>query len=194
MAIENITMPQLGESVTEGTISRWLVTVGDHVNKYDPLAEVISDKVTAEVPSSFTGVIKEIIADTDQTLLVNEVICSIETDSATEKKPEENIVEENKLEEKEMVKKEMPPERTKKMRYSPAVLKLSQEHGIDLNQVSGTGLEGRITRKDVLKIIENGEVSTINTRTYRYRSNSQVLKLFQDHMPAIFCCNTNRIN
>ena len=165
MAIEKITMPQLGESVTEGTISRWLVSVGDHVNKYDPLVEVISDKVTAEVPSSFTGVIKEIIADTDQTLLVNEVICSIETDGATEKKPEENIVEENKLEEKEMVKKEMPPERTKKMRYSPAVLKLSQEHGIDLNQVSGTGLEGRITRKDVLKIIEKGEISTINTDT-----------------------------
>ena len=163
MAIEKITMPQLGESVTEGTISRWLVSVGDHVNKYDPLVEVISDKVTAEVPSSFTGVIKEIIADTDQTLLVNEVICLIETDSATEKKPEENIVEENKLEEKEMVKKEMPPERTKKMRYSPAVLKLSQEHGIDLNQVSGTGGEGRITRKDVMKFIENGEVSTINT-------------------------------
>ena len=158
-------MPQLGESVTEGTISRWLVSVGDHVNKYDPLVEVISDKVTAEVPSSFTGVVKEIVADTDQTLLVNEVVCLIETDSATEKKPEENIVEENKLEEKEMVKKEMPPERTKKMRYSPAVLKLSQEHGIDLNQVSGTGLEGRITRKDVLKVIEKAENSTINTDT-----------------------------
>ena len=181
MAIEKITMPQLGESVTEGTISRWLVSVGDHVNKYDPLVEVISDKVTAEVPSSFTGVIKEIIADTDQTLLVNEVICSIETDGATEKKPEENIVEENKLEEKEMVKKEMPPERTKKMRYSPAVLKLSQEHGIDLNQVSGTGLEGRITRKDVLKIIEKGEISTINTDI---RIQQQVLNRFQVHMPA----------
>jgi 2-oxoisovalerate dehydrogenase E2 component (dihydrolipoyl transacylase) len=165
MAIEKITMPQLGESVTEGTISRWLVSVGDHVNKYDPLVEVISDKVTAEVPSSFTGVVKEIVADTDQILLVNEVVCLIETDSATEKKPEENIVEENKLEEKEMVKKEMSPEMTKKMRYSPAVLKLSQEHGIDLNQVSGTGSEGRITRKDVLKVIEKAENSTINTDT-----------------------------
>ena len=102
--------------------------------------------------------------------------------SATEKKPEENIVEENKLEEKEMVKKEMPPERTKKMRYSPAVLKLSQEHGIDLNQVSGTGLEGRITRKDVLKIIEKGENSTINTDTIMIPIpiQQQVLNLFQD--------------
>ena len=54
MAIEKITMPQLGESVTEGTISKWLVSVGDHVNKYDPLAEVMTDKVNAEVPSSFS--------------------------------------------------------------------------------------------------------------------------------------------
>ena len=55
MAIENILMPQLGESVTEGTIEKWLVKPGDTVNKYDSLAEVNTDKVTAEVPSSFTG-------------------------------------------------------------------------------------------------------------------------------------------
>ena len=52
MAVEQMTMPQLGESVTEGTISKWLVSVGDHVNKYDPIAEVMTDKVNAEVPSS----------------------------------------------------------------------------------------------------------------------------------------------
>ena len=63
MAIEKIKMPQLGESVTEGTITKWLVTVGDQVNKYDPLAEVMTDKVNAEIPSSFTGIIKELIAD-----------------------------------------------------------------------------------------------------------------------------------
>ena len=68
MAIENITMPQLGESVTEGTIEKWLVKPGDTVNKYDPLAEVNTDKVNAEVPSSFTGVIKELIAEEGETL------------------------------------------------------------------------------------------------------------------------------
>ena len=57
MAVEQMTMPQLGESVTEGTISKWLVSVGDHVNKYDPIAEVMTDKVNAEVPSSFTGLV-----------------------------------------------------------------------------------------------------------------------------------------
>jgi 2-oxoisovalerate dehydrogenase E2 component (dihydrolipoyl transacylase) len=68
VAIEQIKMPQLGESVTEGTISNWLVSVGDKVNKYDPLAEVMTDKVNAEVPSSFSGVIKEIIAEEGTTL------------------------------------------------------------------------------------------------------------------------------
>ncbi|MED4871873.1 biotin/lipoyl-containing protein, partial [Geobacillus stearothermophilus] len=60
MAIEQLTMPQLGESVTEGTISKWLVSPGDKVNKYDPIAEVITDKVSAEIPSSFAGVIREL--------------------------------------------------------------------------------------------------------------------------------------
>ena len=58
MAIEKIKMPQLGESVTEGTVSSWLVQVGDEVNKYDPIAEVLTDKVNAEVPSSYSGTIK----------------------------------------------------------------------------------------------------------------------------------------
>lgn len=82
MAMELMKMPQLGESVTEGTISKWLVKPGDHVTKYDPLAEVMTDKVNAEVPSSFTGIIKELKADENQTLAVGEVICSIEVEAA----------------------------------------------------------------------------------------------------------------
>ncbi|EPR29683.1 hypothetical protein I656_00635 [Geobacillus sp. WSUCF1] len=70
MAIEQLTMPQLGESVTEGTISKWLVSPGDKVNKYDPIAEVITDKVSAEIPSSFAGVIRELIAKEGETLPV----------------------------------------------------------------------------------------------------------------------------
>ena len=78
MAIKKIIMPQLGESVTEGTIEKWLVKPGDTVNKYDPLAEVNTDKVHAEIPSSFTGVIKEIIAEEGETLAVGAVVCTIE--------------------------------------------------------------------------------------------------------------------
>lgn len=81
MALEKITMPQLGESVTEGTISSWLVKEGDHINKYDPIAEVMTDKVNAEVPSSFTGTIKEIVTGEGETVAVGELICYIETEA-----------------------------------------------------------------------------------------------------------------
>ncbi|NRD80686.1 2-oxo acid dehydrogenase subunit E2 [Bacillus sp. BRMEA1] len=158
MAAEQIKMPQLGESVTEGTISKWLVKVGDKVNKYDPLAEVMTDKVNAEVPSSFTGVIKELIAEEGETLAVGEIICTIEVEGSA---PSE-AMEETKTPEAASVTNQanVAPmsEDGHKIRYSPAVLKLSQEHGIDLTKVSGTGSGGRITRKDLLKLIESGNI------------------------------------
>lgn len=80
MALEKITMPQLGESVTEGTVSNWLVKVGEEVNKYDPIAEVLTDKVNAEVPSSFTGEIKELVVKEGETIAVGEVMCTIEVE------------------------------------------------------------------------------------------------------------------
>lgn len=166
MTLEQIKMPQLGESVTEGTIEKWLVKPGDHVNKYDALAEVNTDKVTAEVPSSFTGVIKELIANEGDTLAVGEIVCTIETEGdsteeivkVVEAAPEQP--NEETVKPAEVQKNAAPVNREKgaKARYSPAVLKLSQEHGIDLTLVNGTGNEGRITRKDLLKIIESGEI------------------------------------
>lgn len=150
-------MPQLGESVTEGTISKWLVSVGDTVNKYDPLAEVMTDKVNAEVPSSFSGKIVELIASEGETLEVGAIICTIEIEGQ-DSTPQESITK-NQTEEK-VQKPEVISEAPNKARYSPAVLKLSGEHGIDLTQVSGSGMGGRITRKDLLAIIESGAVPT----------------------------------
>ncbi|SMQ82707.1 2-oxoisovalerate dehydrogenase E2 component (dihydrolipoyl transacylase) [Bacillus sp. OV166] len=156
MVIEQIKMPQLGESVTEGTISKWLVSVGDKVNKYDPLAEVMTDKVNAEVPSSFTGVVKELIAEEGETLAVGEMICTIEMEGGT---PQETValVTSDAAAQSVAVNAE-PVDQGNKARYSPAVLKISQEHGIDLTKVSGTGAGGRITRKDLLKLIESGNI------------------------------------
>ena len=157
MAIEQMKMPQLGESVTEGTISRWLVSVGDQVNKYDPIAEVMTDKVNAEVPSSFTGIIKELVANEGDTLEVGEIICTIEVEGgAAEQAPAAEP--ENKLTEEKEAESNRKTPAPNKARYSPAVLKLSQEHGIDLTQVKGSGAGGRITRKDLLKIIEAGHI------------------------------------
>ncbi|MFP3723938.1 dihydrolipoamide acetyltransferase family protein [Priestia filamentosa] len=154
MAIEKMTMPQLGESVTEGTISSWLISVGDTVQKYDPIAEVTTDKVTAEVPSSFEGKITEIVAKEGETIPVGETICYIEVEGSSAENKEETT---EKPREKES---EKPKDDSAKTRYSPAVLRLSQEHNIDLTKVVGTGAGGRITRKDITKIINSGGVKS----------------------------------
>ncbi|MBG9822062.1 dihydrolipoamide acetyltransferase family protein [Bacillus safensis] len=155
MAIEQMKMPQLGESVTEGTISKWLVSPGDHVNKYDPIAEVMTDKVNAEVPSSFTGTITKLSAEEGETLQVGEVFCEIDVEGSEQQSvKEEAAPEQSEAPEADQTKENQ----SQKKRYSPAVLRLADEHGIDLAAVQGTGAGGRITRKDMLQLIENGGV------------------------------------
>ncbi|MBC1383656.1 dihydrolipoamide acetyltransferase family protein [Listeria innocua] len=161
MAVEKITMPKLGESVTEGTISSWLVKPGDTVEKYDAIAEVLTDKVTAEIPSSFSGTIKEILAEEDETLEVGEVICTIETADAGSSEPAEEVEKtETKAPEKQETKQVKLAEAPASGRFSPAVLRIAGENNIDLSTVEGTGKGGRITRKDLLQVIENGPVAT----------------------------------
>ncbi|WP_079708555.1 dihydrolipoamide acetyltransferase family protein [Paraliobacillus ryukyuensis] len=155
MGLENMKMPQLGESVTEGTINTWLVKPGDKVNKYDPIVEVLTDKVNAEVPSSFSGTIKEIFAQEDETVAVGEVICSIETAGDESQVPASNETT-NKVTEETVEKTEVSAETSMKTRYSPAVMRLAQENNLDLSNVKGSGKAGRITRKDVERMIANG--------------------------------------
>ncbi|MTW85073.1 2-oxo acid dehydrogenase subunit E2 [Virgibacillus dakarensis] len=157
MAMEKINMPQLGESVTEGTISSWLVGIGDKVNKYDPIAEVMTDKVNAEVPSSFTGVIKELIAQEGDTIEVGELMCYIDAEdsSSHDKAPGENNNEKAQKPEEES---SANADQSMKKRYSPAVLRMAQENDIDLTQVNGSGKGGRITRKDIEKILSSGQI------------------------------------
>src|SRR5699024_6021747 len=84
LSIKEIVMPKLGESVTEGTITSWLVKNGDVIQKYDPIVEVMSDKVNAEVPSTFTGTITEIIAEEGDVIEIGELIAYIETEKSEE--------------------------------------------------------------------------------------------------------------
>ncbi|MEW4103677.1 dihydrolipoamide acetyltransferase family protein [Bacillus altitudinis] len=153
MATEQMKMPQLGESVTEGTISKWLVSPGDHVNKYDPIAEVMTDKVNAEVPSSFTGTITKLAAAEGDTLQVGEVFCEIEVEGSAQQSAK---TEEAPAQDEAPEPDQTNVDQSQKKRYSPAVLRLADEHGIDLAAVQGTGAGGRITRKDLLKLIESG--------------------------------------
>lgn len=184
MAIEQIKMPQLGESVTEGTISKWLVSVGDKVNKYDPLAEVMTDKVNAEVPSSFSGTIKELIAGEGDTLAVGEIICTIEIEGgaaeeapaadaapATDAAPSDSASTSNA----NSTPAQAPSaDEGSKARYSPAVLKLAQENNIDLSLVKGSGAGGRITRKDLKQMIESGNIPQASSPTEAPKESTQV--------------------
>jgi 2-oxoisovalerate dehydrogenase E2 component (dihydrolipoyl transacylase) len=163
LAIEKITMPQLGESVTEGTISKWLVSVGDKVDKYDPLAEVMTDKVNAEIPSSFSGIIQELIADEGDTLEVGMVICTIEIVSDGVIEQVEDVQEKASAETLKSVEKDEG--KPNKRRYSPAVLRMAGENNIDLELVNGTGAGGRITRKDLITIIEHGNIPKASVTT-----------------------------
>lgn len=169
MTIQNIAMPQLGESVTEGKIERWLVQVGDKVNKYDPLAEVTTDKVNAEIPSSFAGVITELIANEGETLPVGAIVCTIEIEGSelpaapVEKSSNVSSAILNagvqRKEEAPVTKKEEKPVRAERKpgRFSPAVLALAAEHDVDLSQITGTGAGDRITRKDVEAYVAAGK-------------------------------------
>ncbi|WP_258109996.1 dihydrolipoamide acetyltransferase family protein [Alicyclobacillus sp. SP_1] len=162
----DIKMPQLGESVTEGTIGRWLKQVGDPVAKYEPLAEVVTDKVTAEVPSDVSGIVAELLVAEGDTVAVGTLICRVQEAGSV---PSESLKEEAADSPKsvsattaEVPAESKPPMPDKSMRgrYSPAVLRLAEEHDLDLNEVSGSGEGGRITRKDVLAHIANPPQST----------------------------------
>ncbi|WP_026700236.1 dihydrolipoamide acetyltransferase family protein [Salibacterium aidingense] len=149
---EQIKMPQLGESVTEGTITKWLVEPGDKVNKYDPIADVTTDKVNAEVPSAFSGIIKELVAQEDETVQVGELICYIETNETPAASRQGGTEPAKSTAPSE----EPAQEGAMKNRYSPAVMRLAQENNIDLTTVEGSGRSGRITRKDIEQIIQEG--------------------------------------
>lgn len=183
MAIKEITMPKLGESVTEGTINTWLVQVGDHVNKYDPIAEVMTDKVNAEVPSSFTGTIKQLIANEGDTLKVGELICTIEVIDS------EEMVADTKLadtKEETLTNNKSQSGQSMKKRYSPAVLRLAQEHNIDLLQVEGSGRGGRITRKDIERIIASGKITqtTDSKRTQHVVEETKAISAIEKPTPS----------
>lgn len=169
---EKISMPQLGESVTEGTITKWLVKPGDKVKKYDPLAEVMTDKVNAEVPSMFDGTIQELVAKEDETVAVGELICYIKAEGAASDEPEtkpDSPVESGTL-------PESKKEQTGENRYSPVVLKLAQQYQIDLSAIEGSGRNGRVTKKDVEAVRQNPSPKTSKREPEKKEQNAPAVK------------------
>ena len=162
-----VTMPQLGETVTEGTVLRWLVQVGDDVKEDDPILEISTDKVDTEVPSPFTGQVTSLLVEEGETVEVGASLLELDGDSSSSsisektsneietvtepiKEVEEVKVEEVKVEEVKVEDvKPSPVAKSTNLKLSPVVRKLASENNIDLEQVNGTGSGGRITRKDI---------------------------------------------
>ncbi len=164
-------MPQLGESVAEGTVGRWLKQPGDTVAKFEPLLEVITDKVNAEVPSPFAGVLREILVPEGATVPNNAEIAIIDTADdaadATEPAPAPATVAAPVAAATAPAALTAAPTTVPdpaatasavlgdpNARMTPAVRRLLREHGLAPEQVPGTGGGGRITREDVLALVE----------------------------------------
>ena len=162
---EIVTMPQLGETVTEGTILRWLVQVGDEVKEDDPILEISTDKVDTEVPSPFTGQVTSLLVEEGETVEVGASLLELDGDSDSSSVSEEasneaetvNEPVEEVVEIEEIVEVESSPvAKSTNLKLSPVVRKLASENNVDLEQVTGTGSGGRITRKDIESFITSG--------------------------------------
>lgn len=151
MALVTVNMPRLGESVTEGTVERWLKTEGELVARDEPLVEVVTDKVNAEIPSPFEGRLVRIDAQAGQVVPVGAAIAIIEQ-SETAGEPAEAATPEAPPVE-EVTPAAGPAQESRRPLLSPAVRRRAEEHGIDLATVAGTGTAGRITRADVEEAI-----------------------------------------
>ncbi len=159
-----VTMPQLGETVTEGTILRWLVQVGDQVKEDDPILEISTDKVDTEVPSPFTGQVTSLLVEEGETVDVGASLLELDGESISSSVSEEisNKVEIVSEPVKEVVEVEVekvkssPVAKSTNLKLSPVVRKLASENNIDLDQVTGTGSSGRVTRKDIESLIASG--------------------------------------
>ena len=203
---EEIKMPQMGESIAEGTIVRWLKQVGDQVKRDEPLFEISTDKVDAEIPSPAAGVLSEIKVNEGETVPVNTVVGVINgagakpaqaAQPAKEVKPEaseskpapaaepageakpEPPQEARRAEaspppeepkgtpqaegreaapqrtESDRASEETASEEERRVRSSPLVRKIAKEHGVDVSQIEGTGIGGRVTKNDILSYVEN---------------------------------------
>ena len=175
-----IVMPQMGESITEGTVSKWLKAVGDNIDKDEPLLEISTDKVDAEVPSPAAGKLLEIKVNEGETVEVGAVLALVGAEGASQvSSPKSQVASPqsddssktfaaaaaaNTLSEIRTAQYEKSGNGAKttdldelrRTKSSPLVRKIAQEHGIDITRIEGSGISGRVTKNDIMSFIETG--------------------------------------
>jgi pyruvate/2-oxoglutarate dehydrogenase complex dihydrolipoamide acyltransferase (E2) component len=178
MSLE-VTMPQMGESVVEGTVTKWLVKEGDQVSEDQPLCEISTDKVDTEIPSPGSGIIARLLASEGQTLPVGAALAVIEGGGRTAQAPVERTAAVSEQAPQTPSAPTRPPAQARQQpaeaaatqprpqapnlgatppspprRYSPVVMRMAEEHGIDLSLVPATGLGGRVSKRDIERYLE----------------------------------------
>ncbi len=173
----DVIMPQMGESIAEGTVTKWLKSIGDTVKRDEPLFEISTDKVDAEIPAPQAGVLSEILVEAGATVGINTVVARISEKGEAAPSKDEPAAAPAKP--KAEAAPEAPPrpapreesaggspassgngsasvEELRRTRSSPVVRKIAAEHGVDIASVQGTGISGRVTKQDILSYIEKG--------------------------------------
>lgn len=166
-----VVMPQMGESITEGTVSKWLKAVGDDIAKDEPLLEISTDKVDAEVPSPAAGKLLSINVEEGQTVEVGSVLAlvgasgSVASPKSEAPSPKAAEVETPKAEvEVAQVKAvaassnggDVTVDDLRRTKSSPLVRSIAKEHGIDIARIPGSGISGRVTKQDIMSFLETG--------------------------------------
>ncbi|SPE31199.1 Lipoamide acyltransferase component of branched-chain alpha-keto acid dehydrogenase complex [Acidobacteriia bacterium SbA2] len=165
----NVIMPQMGESVAEGTITKWFRKVGEPIGRDEPLFEISTDKVDAEIPSPAAGILSQILVKENETVAVNTVVAVIDGEGAATSAPAKEVqasappatpVAPEPASPAAAEGAEIEAERTstapesEEVRSSPLVRRIAREYQVDLTQVRGTGSGGRISKKDILDYVE----------------------------------------
>ncbi|MDC0058288.1 2-oxo acid dehydrogenase subunit E2 [Acidimicrobiaceae bacterium] len=174
---EIVKMPQLGETVTEGTILRWLVSVGDEVKEDDPILEISTDKVDTEVPSPFSGKVTALLVDEGETVEVGVSLMELGGEASSDTKKSEPVVEDKSeplVEQVEEIKAEPHVDRDKNQQLSPIVRKLAKENNIDLSGITGTGKNNRITRKDIEMLISSDGITKPQVQEVKKENSVEV--------------------
>jgi pyruvate dehydrogenase E2 component (dihydrolipoamide acetyltransferase) len=168
-----VVMPQMGESIFEGTITKWLKKTGDTVQKDEPLFEISTDKVDAEIPSPVSGVLTQINIDEGATVQINTVVAVIggaagaesvaagatavaQPDGSSNEPPVNSLRKTQGTEDKVIAAPPEPLAPTQVIRSSPLVRRMAREHNLDLRRITGTGSNGRVNKDDVLAYMKNG--------------------------------------
>jgi 2-oxoglutarate dehydrogenase E2 component (dihydrolipoamide succinyltransferase) len=173
MASFNIILPAMGEGVIEATINKWLVTVGDQVKEDDPLVEIATDKVDTEIPSPSDGTVVSLSAAEGSVVKVGEVIAIIENKAEPGREVSEKVVKEveriretideikSERKETEVISGNLKSRTPSGKFISPLVRSIAAREGIsytELDTITGTGMDGRITKDDILQFIEKGKI------------------------------------